>query len=233
MDFMKFSDLKNYSVYEFSYACNFKDPNTHKQWSENSLYLTVETFSDLFVKASIDKFIDDYPYYGPPFKMDYRLWNKIIIDMLEKNVINEIIINFKEQLDSWLEDSPEEDDFFWIISNPLNFMRKHELTRSDVYELSYSGNCKDLNNTNHWFENSLYLTDENFAILSKSIDKFIDNFPYFGPYKMSYNLWDKIITDNLEKNKNITKDIINFKRQFDLWLENSPENDGYFWILGY
>jgi len=110
-------------------------------------------------------------------------------------------------------------------------MKLSELKEHDVYEFSYVNNFTNLENPKHWSEDSIYISDKDFYKISKYIDKFIDNFPYYGPsFKMEYQLWNKNKEAAIvEENDNI---ISNFFFEVDLWIESSPMVSNFFWILG-
>lgn len=110
----------------------------------------------------------------------------------------------------------------------MNFF---ELKSRDVYEFSYAKNFSEPENTEHWSEDSIYVSDENFYRISKYIDRHISNFHYYGPaFKMNYDLWQKIEKDALAEEQD--KNLFVFFEEINIWIKKIDSPDCFFWILG-
>ncbi len=108
----------------------------------------------------------------------------------------------------------------------MNLMRLQDLKEHDVYEFSYSEN--DLNS---WNQNSLFLSTEDFSLLTPYLDNIFHNYHYYGPQKINLEDWEKVrqsYNSSKEKNESLT----NFFLDIDKWLEHKKDSCDYFWILG-
>lgn len=105
-------------------------------------------------------------------------------------------------------------------------MKLEDLKEHDVYEFSYAEN-----GLNHWNKNSLFLSTEEFSLLSIYLDKVFHDYHYYGPQKMKLEEWEKVkqlYKLSKEKNDSLTK----FFLDIDKWLEHKKDSCDYFWIFG-
>lgn len=112
----------------------------------------------------------------------------------------------------------------------MNLMKLSELKGHDVYEFSYAHNYKPCP-LGHWNKESIYVSDEDFAILCEYIDSVIVNFNYYGPNKVYLKQWnqirDKFICSKIENKK-----LLNFFSGINSWINLDINKSDYFWILG-
>ena len=108
----------------------------------------------------------------------------------------------------------------------MNLLRKSELKSHDMYEFCYA---KDY--PNHWSEDSLFLIDEEFAVLVPYLSKVFSQFDYYGREKVTLSQWEAVKEFALAQ-KNQKECIINFFIQIDEWINNDVNESDYFWILG-
>lgn len=109
----------------------------------------------------------------------------------------------------------------------INILKKDDLKKHghDVYEF-----CTAANYPNNWSENSIYLSMENFKLISPYIDKKIKNYHYFGPQKVTVKEWISI--KNIALLKKHSEELIVFFQTIDYWIEENNSDYSYFWILG-
>ncbi|MCM8712134.1 hypothetical protein M2651_14130 [Clostridium sp. SYSU_GA19001] len=105
-------------------------------------------------------------------------------------------------------------------------MKLQELKGHDVYEFSYAEN-----GLNNWNQNSLFLSTEDFSLLSTYLDKVFDDYNYYGPQKVKLEDWKKV-KKVYELSKETHESITKFFIEIDKWLENKNDLYDYFWILG-
>lgn len=108
----------------------------------------------------------------------------------------------------------------------MNLLKKSELKSHDVYEFCYA---KDY--PNHWSEDSLFLIDEEFAVLVPYLSKVFSQFDYYGREKVTFSEWEHVKQLALGE-KEQKECIINFFIQIDDWINNAVNKNDYFWILG-
>ena len=111
----------------------------------------------------------------------------------------------------------------------MKLMKLKELNSRDVFEFSYGSNYNEEIFAEHWNENSLFMSDEDFSKLSKYINKVIEDFNYMGPNKIDLEKWFEMKNIVINSNKSELFDFIN---TIDDWLNLDPYKTNYFWILG-
>ena len=101
-----------------------------------------------------------------------------------------------------------------------------QLKRHDVYEF-----CYDKNYPKHWNKDSLFMTFEDFGLLSPYLDELFKDYDYYGPEKIMIKEWDILKKNclNKEKTNMIVQD---FFIKIDEWIKNEPNNKEFFWIYG-
>lgn len=107
---MKLDDLEQYGhdVYEFCYGCKYPD----EFWNESSIFISMEEFS--FLSPYLDKFFLNYHYYGPQ-KVSLDQWEKVKALFLSDDKINQDILNFFKNIDTWIEQGDSSFKYFWIL----------------------------------------------------------------------------------------------------------------------
>lgn len=87
----------------------------------------------------------------------------------------------------------------------MEIMKLEDLKGHDVYEFAYNSCAKK---RLHWNESSIYVSDEDFYLLSEYLDKTIDDYHYYGPQKMYISDWNTIkylVLKSEDENKDIEK----------------------------
>ena len=69
----------------------------------------------------------------------------------------------------------------------MNLMKLQNLKEHDVYEFSYAEN-----GLNNWNKNSLFLSTEDFSLLTPYLDKIFHNYHYYRPQKMKLEEWEEV-----------------------------------------
>lgn len=113
----------------------------------------------------------------------------------------------------------------------MKIIKFSELIGHDVYEFSYGYNYGEFKD-NHWSEDSLYVSDEDFNLLSKYIDITIKNFNYYGLNKIKFTQWEQIKNIVISTKNNNRSEFENFFNEVDKWIALSPQDLDYFWIWG-
>lgn len=113
----------------------------------------------------------------------------------------------------------------------MKLMKLAELKGHDVYEFSYLNNYNEDSSDGHWSSESIYISDEEFTILSEFIDAVIENFNYYGPNKINIEQWNNVRSrfNSLNVKDN---DIKKFFLNIEYWLKSDLNKSDYFWILG-
>ena len=107
MNFLIKSELKSHDMYEFCYA---KDYLNH--WNDDSLYLIDEEF--IFLMPYLDKVFSQYHYFGPQ-KVTVSEWEKVKQLAFGEKGQKECIIKFFIQIDEWINNDRNQNDYFWIL----------------------------------------------------------------------------------------------------------------------
>lgn len=104
----------------------------------------------------------------------------------------------------------------------MKLKRFNELESHDVLEFCYS-----IRYPNHWNFDSIFVDYDEFVCLGSYIEKFIPNYNYFGPQKVTLEQWQQIKKVVLEKSEHQE-----FFQEIDKWKKKDPEETGFFWIYG-
>lgn len=109
----------------------------------------------------------------------------------------------------------------------MKILKKIDLEKHghDVYEF-----CTALSYPNDWSENSIYISMEDFLIISPYIDKVFFEYHYFGPQKVTLQEWKTVEKSALLENRN--KELIDLFKAIDRWIVETNSDYDYFWILG-
>lgn len=108
----------------------------------------------------------------------------------------------------------------------MNLLKKSDLKSHDVYEFCYA---KDY--PNHWSEDSLYIIDEEFAVLVPYLSQVFSDFDYYGREKVTLSEWENVKQLALGEKKQ-KESILSFFNEIDEWLKKDINRDDYFWIFG-
>lgn len=108
----------------------------------------------------------------------------------------------------------------------MRIMKLNDLTGHDVYEF-----CTGKDYPGTWNENSLFLSTEDFLLLSPYLNEVFTNYHYYGPQKVSFCKWEKVKESYLSS-KNKDFELIKFFTDIDNWISKENGSYDYFWILG-
>lgn len=108
----------------------------------------------------------------------------------------------------------------------MKLMELNDLIGHDVYEF-----CCAINYPNNWNDTSLFLTTEDFLLLSPYLDMVFPNYHYYGPQKITLDEWNKIkeLYSNSQDKDALLSD---FFIKIDDWLVRVNNTISHFWILG-
>lgn len=108
----------------------------------------------------------------------------------------------------------------------MKLMKLNDLIGHDVYEFCCVSNYPD-----NWNNNSLFLTTEDFSLLSSYLDVAFPNYNYYGPQKITLDEWNKIkeLYSNSQDKDTLLSD---FFIKIDDWLDKENNTFSHFWILG-
>ena len=104
---LKKNDLESHDMYEFCYAKAYPE-----NWNEDSLFLIDEEF--ILLMPYLDKVFSQYHYYGPQ-KITLHEWENVKKIALSKENQKECIITFFIQIDDWINNDVNKNDYFWIL----------------------------------------------------------------------------------------------------------------------
>ena len=104
---LKKNDLESHDMYEFCYAKDYPE-----NWNEDSLFLIDEEF--ILLMPYLDKVFLNFAYYGRQ-KGTLSEWEKVKqLACRDKNQ-KECIITFFIQIDDWINNDVNKNDYFWIL----------------------------------------------------------------------------------------------------------------------
>lgn len=108
----------------------------------------------------------------------------------------------------------------------MELLRLNDLKGRDVYEFCYANNYPK-----HWSDDSLFLSTEDFSVLSSYLDSVYPNYHYYGPQKIMISEWEKIKGTYL-CSENINILLSEFFISIDAWIKKDITLANHFWILG-